>query len=115
MAIDLNQFQLILLCRPENAPGHNDQTLARIQREHLAFYAAMRETGQVVTNGPVLDPPDPALRGMAIFATESVGRARELANADPAVLAGRLEVQAMTWLCPPGTMISGGIPVTVEG
>ncbi len=75
----------------------------------------MRETGQVVTNGPVPDPPDPALRGMAIFATESVSRARELANGDPAVLAGRLEVQAMTWLCPPGTMICGGIPVTVEG
>jgi hypothetical protein len=30
------------------------------------------------------------------------------------VQAGRLEVKAMTWLCPPGTMISGGIPVTVE-
>jgi hypothetical protein len=28
---------------------------------------------------------------------------------------GRLEVQAMTWLCPPRTMISDGIPVSVEG
>jgi hypothetical protein len=24
-------------------------------------------------------------------------------------------VEAMTWLCPPGTMVSDGIPVTVEG
>jgi uncharacterized protein len=115
MAIDLHRFQLILLRRPDEAPDYDDETAARIQRDHLAFYAAMRQKGHVVTNGPVLDQPDEALRGIAIFATESAGRARELANADPAVQAGRLEVQAMTWLCPPGTMIKDGIPVSVEG
>jgi len=45
---------------------------------------------------------------------ESADLARELANTDPAVQAGRLEVVAMTWLCPPGTMIKDGIPVSVE-
>ncbi len=114
MPIDLHQFQLVLLRRPGNPPAHDSERAARIQREHLAFYSALRETGQVVTNGPVLDQPDETLRGIAIFATESVGRATELANADPAVLAGRLEVEAMTWLCPPGTMAADGIPVTVE-
>ena len=74
----------------------------------------MRQAGDVVTNGPVLDQPDEALRGIAIFATDSPERATELANADPAVQAGRLEVQAMTWLCRPGTMIKDGIPVTVQ-
>jgi uncharacterized protein len=115
MAIDLHGFQLILLRTPVDAPSYDDATMDQIQRDHLAFYARMREAGHVVTNGPVLDQPDQALRGIGIFATESLDRARELANTDPAVQAGRLEVQAMTWLCPPGTMISGGIPVTVEG
>ena len=113
MAIDLHRFQLILLRRPGDAASYDDATTQQIQRDHLAFYRAMREAGHVVTNGPVLDQPDEALRGIAIFATESVARATELANTDPAVRAGRLEVEAMTWLCPPGTMISGGIPVTV--
>ena len=115
MAIDLHGFQLILLRRPVDAPSYDDATTEQIQRDHLAFYKAMREAGHVITNGPVLDQPDEALRGIAIFATESVERARELANTDPAVRAGRLEVEAMNWMCPPGTMISGGIPVTVEG
>jgi uncharacterized protein len=88
--------------------------LARIQREHVEFYASMRQAGHVVTNGPVLDQPDEALRGIAIFAAGSVDRARELANTDPAVQAGRLEVEAMTWWCPPDTMIRSGEPVTVE-
>ena len=115
MAIDLHRFQLVLLRRPDDPPGYDDETAEQIQRDHLAFYEAMRQAGHVVTNGPVLDQPDDALRGIAIFATESVDRARELANADPAVQAGRLEVQAMTWLCRPGTMVKDGIPVSVEG
>ena len=68
----------------------------------------------MVTNGPVRDQPDVRLRGIAIFAAGSVDRARELANTDPAVRAGRLEVEAMTWWCRPGTMICPGEPVTVE-
>lgn len=73
----------------------------------------MREAGHVVTNGPVRDQADTALRGIAIFAVKSLARARQLADADPAVQAGRLEVQAMSYLCPPGTMIREGIPVIV--
>jgi uncharacterized protein len=115
MAIDLQAFQLVLLRRPDDAPGYDDEAAEQIQRDHLAFYAAMRQAGHVVTNGPVRDQPDDALRGIVISATESVDRARELANADPAVQAGLLEVQAMTWLCRPGTMIKDGIPVSVEG
>jgi uncharacterized protein len=115
VATDLHGFQLILLRRPEDAVSYDDAAAEQIQRDHLAFYREMREAGHVVTNGPVLDQPDEALRGISIWATESVDRARELANTDPAVQAGRLEVEAMTWLCPPGTMISAGIPVTVEG
>jgi uncharacterized protein YciI len=114
MAIQLQEFQLILLRRPGGAPDYDSQTSARIQRDHVAFYTSMREAGHVVTNGPVRDQPDEALRGIVIFATESVERARQLASGDPAVQAGRLEVQAMSWLCPPHTMISDGLPVSVE-
>ena len=114
MAIDLHEFQLILLRRPDRAPSYDDETAERIQRDHLAFYAALRESGQVVTNGPVRDQPEEALRGIAIFVTESLDRARALANTDPAVQAGRLEVEAMSWLCPPRTMVADGIPVRIE-
>lgn len=113
MAIELHEFQLILLRTPAGAPAYDDETTARIQREHLAFYAALREEGRVVTNGPVLRQPDEALRGMSIFAMASVEEARALAEKDPAVRAGRLEVVAMTWLCPPHTMVRDGTPVTV--
>ena len=39
--------------------------------------------------------------------------ASQLAEADPAVRAGRLAVEIMTWYCPPGTMTRPGRPVTL--
>ncbi len=109
----LERFQLILLRRPPPPPDYDEAETERIQGEHLAFYAGLRAAGHVVTNGPVLDQPDENLRGIAIFAAGSADRARELASDDPAVRAGRLEVEAMTWWCPPGTMVRGGEPITV--
>ena len=114
MAIDLEEFHLILLRRPPDAPSYGEATAERIQREHLAFYTSMREAGHVVTNGPVRDQPDQALRGIAIYAMQSLAQARELAGTDPAVQAGRLQVQAMSYLCRPGTMTRSGIPATIE-
>jgi uncharacterized protein YciI len=74
----------------------------------------MRGAGHVVTNGPVGDQPDENLRGLAIFAAESVAAARALAEEDPAVRAGLLVIEAMTWLCQPGTMISQGTIITID-
>ena len=111
--MDLEAFELVLLRRPENPPDYGDAELERIQREHLAHHARLRGSGQVVTNGPVIDPPDPSLRGLTFYRTGSLEEARRLAEADPAVRAGRLTVDIMTWYCPPGTMSKPGRAVTV--
>ena len=88
---------MVLLRRPEDATSYPEEELARIQQEHLAYHAGLREAGHVVTNGPVIDGPDPSLRGLAFYRTGSLARARELAEGDPAVRAGRLTVEIMTW------------------
>jgi len=112
-AVDLEAFELVLLRRPENAPVYDDAELARIQSEHLAHHARLRASGQVVTNGPVQDQPDSSLRGLTFYRTGSLEEARKLAEADPAVRAGRLAVEIMTWYCPPGTMSKPGRAVTL--
>ena len=111
--MDLEAFELVLLRRPASAPDYPDKELARIQREHLAYHAGLREAGHVVTNGPVDGQPDPSLRGLAFYRTGSLERSRQLAEADPAVRAGRLAVEIMTWYCPPGTMSRPGRAVTL--
>ena len=111
--MELEAFELVLLRRPASAPDYPDEELDRIQREHLAFHADLRAAGQIVTNGPVQEPGDPALRGLGFFRTGSIERSRELAESDPAVRAGRLAVDIMTWYCPPGTMSRPGRLVTL--
>ena len=111
--MDLEAFELVLLRRPVGAPDYPEEELERIQREHLAYHAGLREAGHVATNVPVDGQPDPSLRGLAFYRTGSLDRSRQLAEADPAVRAGRLAVEIMTWYCPPGTMSRPGRPVTL--
>jgi uncharacterized protein len=111
--MDLESFELVILRRPDNAVEYDDETLDRLQREHLAFYASLRDSGEVATNGPLQGQPDPSVRGLAFFRTGSVARAREVAERDPSVKAGRLVVDVMTWLCPPGTMARPGTLITI--
>jgi uncharacterized protein YciI len=106
--VQLEAFELVLLRRPPDAPAYPDEVLERIQQEHVAYHASLREAGQVVTNGPVSEQPDPSLRGLTFYRTGSLDRSRQLAEADPAVRAGRLTVEIMTWYCPPGTMRQPG-------
>ena len=111
--MDLEAFELVLLRRPENPSDYADAQHQRIQQAHRAHHERLRASGQVVTNGPVIEPPDLSLRGLTFYRTGSLAEARRLAEADPAVRAGRLAVEIMTWYCPPGTMSKPGRLVTV--
>jgi uncharacterized protein YciI len=111
--VELESFELVLLRRPPTATPYDEETLERIQREHLGYLAGLRASGEVATNGPVLDQPDESLRGLAFYRTGSLARARELAEADPAVRAGRLVVDVMTWLCPRGSLRLPGSAITL--
>ena len=111
--MDLEAFELVLLRRPASPSDYPDEDLDRIQREHIAYHAELRAAGHVATNGPVDGPADPSLRGLTFYRTGSLEDSRQLAEADPAVRAGRLTVEIMTWYCPPGTMSKPGRLVTV--
>ena len=103
----------MLLRRPAQPAEYPEEELDRLQAEHLAYHARLRESGEIVTNGPVIDQPDESLRGLTFYCTGSLERSRELAEADPSVRAGRLAVEIMTWYCPPGTMRRPGRPVII--
>jgi hypothetical protein len=71
--VDLEAFELVLLRRPASAPDYPGEEQERIQREHLAYHAGLREAGHVVTNGPVDGQPDPSLRGLVFYRTGVAG------------------------------------------
>jgi uncharacterized protein len=112
--MSLESYELVMLRRPPNPTGYDEATLDRIQAEHLAFHAALRDEGRIVTNGPLRGQPDESLRGLTFYRVGSVEAARSLAEQDPSVKAGRLVVEAMQWLCPSGTMTRPGQPFTPD-
>jgi len=71
-----------------------------IQEAHMAHIRGMGATGKLVGAGPFGD--DGRLRGIFIFKTGSLDEARAMAEADPAVKAGRLVVDLHPWLAPKG-------------
>jgi uncharacterized protein len=92
-------FELVLLKRPADAPEITDEEAERLQRLHLEHLALMEEQGHLAVAGPFDEQDDVRLRGMALYHVGSLERARELAEADPAVRAGRFEVEAMRFWC----------------
>jgi len=68
---------------------------ARLQRAHLDNIQRMAREGSLVLAGPFLD--EGAVRGIYIFNVESVEAARRLTATDPAVQAGRLEMELHPW------------------
>ena len=83
----------------------------RLLGEHVAYVRQLAERGDVIQSGMILAPgesPGPdGLVGMILFATD-IERARELANACPATVAGMVRCEVHPWY-----LTSTGAPAPV--
>lgn len=95
--IEFEQYQLVLLRRGPKAEGLSEAELKKLQAGHLAHLGRMAESGKMVAAGPFGNQQDASYRGLCLYRTATVEEARQLAEADPAVQAGRLRVEVMTW------------------
>ena len=111
---ELEAFELVILRRPANAPAYDEETLDRLQAEHLAYRDQLRAQGVLALNGPVIDQPDESLRGLSFFRTGSHAEALRLSEQDPMYLAGRLEYDVMTYWCPAGSITMAGRAFTLD-
>jgi uncharacterized protein len=98
-----DRHTVVLLVRPPDAPDLSDEEADELQDRHLAFRADLRDRGYLVGGGPLLDQDDERLRGISIMACDAE-TARRLSTEDPAVRAGRLAVEVMTWMVPAGNI-----------
>ncbi len=98
--MNFDRFTFGLYLRPARTPALDDERAATIQNEHLAFLAGLGRSGQLVAAGPFDDQDNPTLRGAMVFST-GVAEARSFSQ-DPAVRAGVLSFEFMSWLTPAG-------------
>lgn len=95
--MEFEQYQVVILRKGDNAEKISQDAVMEIQKQHLAHLRKMGESGKMVIAGPLGDQQDKNLRGMCVYRVGSIDEARKLAEDDPAVKAGRLRVEVMTW------------------
>ena len=96
-------YTLVVLRRPDDAPGMSQAELDELQARHLAYRAELGRDGVLVANGPFLEQSDESFRGMSIFACD-LATASRLTDGDPSVAAGRLAYDVMEWWVAAGTL-----------
>jgi uncharacterized protein len=100
--MEFEKYQLVLLRRGPKANEIPEAERVAIQKAHIAHLEKMAEEGALVAAGPFDDQSDDSFRGLALYRVGSVEEARALAEQDPAVKAGRLRVEVMTWMTAKG-------------
>jgi len=70
--------------------------LEKLQESHLAHVRMMAEVGKLIVAGPF--PDGGRIRGMSIFRAASIDEVKVLAEADPAVVSGRLKYEWHPWM-----------------
>lgn len=68
---------------------------AQLQQAHMENIQRLADEGHLILAGPFLDSGE--LRGIYVFDVETVEEARELTLTDPAVEAGRLDMELHPW------------------
>ena len=101
--MQFDRHTLVLLVRRPDAKELADEEAAELQDRHLAFRADLRDRGHLIGGGPLVDQDDERLRSISIWTCDPE-TARRLSNEDPAVQAGRLAVEVMTWMVPAGNV-----------
>ena len=101
--VELERYTFVLLRRPPDAPDYPEERLNEIQREHLAHLGELHRRGVLLLSGPFGDQPDASLRGLCVLTT-GIEETRELMANDPAVRAGRLVADVMSWWTAAGSL-----------
>jgi uncharacterized protein len=101
---EFDVYELVLLRRPERRPEISEEAAELLQRQHLGHFANMKDAGHLKVAGPLDDQPDDSWRGICVYQVGSLAEARRLAEIDPAVRAGQLAIEAMSWYTAKGAL-----------
>lgn len=99
----LMQQYFIAFLKSGSVRTQNEEEAQKLQEAHLAHLGKMYELGYADISGPFGD--NGKIRGITIYNVPTLKMADSLANADPMVQAGRLEIEVHPWWAAKGFML----------
>jgi uncharacterized protein YciI len=98
LAADPTLYYVGFLRLGPNPPAMSQEEGQKLQAAHMAHMEQMHRQGYLVGAGPVIGSPN--MRGVFIFQTETLDKAREQGNSDPTVKINRLVIDYHAWRGP---------------
>lgn len=111
-AQSFDRYWVVFLVRPESPEDHGTERNAQLQREHLDHLTWLWKQGYALVAGPFGTEPEDRMRGVVLLRGDlGEAQARELAEKDPRVRAGQLQVELRAWFTGEGVMAFPKTPV----
>lgn len=90
----MQKYFIVFLKSGENRSQSQEEAM-KLQGEHLSYLGGLYEQGIINLNGP--SGGDSDIRGFSVYNVATIEEAREYAENDPMVKAGRLKVEVHPW------------------
>jgi uncharacterized protein YciI len=90
----MQKYFIVFLKSGENRSQSQEEAM-KLQEEHLSYLGSLYEQGIINLNGPSGGQSD--IRGFSVYNVATIEQAREFAENDPMVKAGRLKVEVHPW------------------
>lgn len=106
-------YWMVFLIRGEKPPKLSEAESEALQRRHLQHLGEVWKSGHALVAGPFGGGADDPMRGIVLFRGDiAEAEVRRLAEADPAVQAGRLRVEVRQWYTGAGMLTFQGPPAS---
>jgi hypothetical protein len=106
--MEFDRWTVLFLLRRDDAPELDEEASDTLQDAHLAYLARLHQEGPLAAAGPVEGSPGSKVVGICLYRI-GAHEARSLAEADPAVQAGRLRVEVLSWSVPRGALATAPV------
>jgi uncharacterized protein YciI len=103
-SFQFDSYIVALLVRPADAPELSKPELDKLQEQHMANIRRLAKEGKLFKAGPTKDYSGRNIRGVFIFKTDSLEKARAWVATDPAVQRGRLKPEFFKWSVEKGSL-----------
>jgi len=94
---------VFMLLNEGKTRNQDSVTVDKIQEGHMNHIQEMAKTGKMIIAGPFDNGGKH--RGILIFDVDSIAQAIRMESNDPAVLSGRLEMEAIYWWAAKGSKL----------